>query len=163
MHSTTASVHGTNKQHDFHCQISHKWLPPPYIFRYYGPNQQEQPHGTPQEPLQKCRIFTLQPRRRKPRLTHNFHWSTVLPRANGPCFHRPYQPGKLSQNYGPRNRSIEKYVWVHPKSRNTAIRGIPMCHKTIEVPIDQHNWSNIRVISKKNNWPGSTMSMSSSS
>ena len=139
MHSTTASVHGTNKQNDSHCQIHNEWLPPYYICPYYGPTQQEQPHGTPQETLQKFRICPLQPRRRKPPPTHNRHWNTRLPCANGPCFRFPHQPGKLYQQSGPHNRVIDQYGQSHPQARNNFIRLIPMCQKIIEAPIDQHN------------------------
>ena len=138
-HLTTASVHSTNKQNDSHCQIHHEWLPPPYIFSYYGPTQQEQPRGTTQETLQKCRIYPLQPRRRKPQLAHNRHLNTILPCANGPYFHFPHQPGKISQHSGPRNRVIDQDGRAHPQARNTSIRVIPMCQKSIETRIDQHN------------------------
>ena len=77
MNSTPAFLHRTIKHHEFHHRIHHKWLPSPDISPYYGPTQQEKPHGIPQEYLQKCCIFPLQHRRGKPRLTCNCHQSTI--------------------------------------------------------------------------------------
>ena len=131
----------------------------PYICPYYVPTQPEQPRGTPQEPLQKCLICTLQHRRRKPQLISNHHWRSRSPRTNRPCFNIPHQPRELSKHLGPRSGTTEKSEWAHTQAKNTYLWGIPLCQKIIKELIAKHNQDNLCGIAKITTWPGSTVLM----
>ena len=129
MHSTTASVHCTNKWQDIHNQIHHKWISPSYVCLYYWPIQPQQSNGTSQEPMKKYLIRPLQPRRSKSCLTIKIYWNARIYITNISYLCCPHQPRELFKHSVPHNRTAKQTHITYSKRINTVIRIIPMFPK----------------------------------